>query len=198
MFAGAAGVGKDTSADYLVNSCGYTKLSFAEPLRQASTSVLRNLFQLKGVSDSWMTNRIAKETPLSELLPTSQQAIGTLSNLTPRRVMQLLGTDVIRTHIHADVWALLVKEKIARHREAGITRFVVSDFRFPNEYSVMASIENASVHTILLENATPVSDQHVSANALDGFHFDDVVDNDHTCGYRALYEVLDQIIGRID
>jgi hypothetical protein len=100
--------GKDTFADYLVAKHGFTKLSFATPLKEAA----RDIFLL-----------------------TDEQMYGSLKEVvdprwgrTPRDILQKLGTESVRDVFGQETWVQRCKFGM----EPG-KRYVIADVRFPNE-----------------------------------------------------------------
>lgn len=109
---GRAGVGKDTVADYLENNHGFTKMSFATPLKRALASML-------GVSMAMFENRKWKETELPDL------------GISPRRLMQFMGTQGGRA-CSPELWTRMAEREIVQNylEDAFI---VFADVRFDNE-----------------------------------------------------------------
>lgn len=103
--------GKDTAAKYLIEKWGFTRVAFADSLRESVGS----LYDL-----SWeqMTTELK-----SEVIP----RLG----ITPRQILQDFGAEQRNRDI--DIWARLACEKIAKIQG----HVVVTDFRFPNEYKFM-------------------------------------------------------------
>ncbi len=56
-------------------------------------------------------------------------------NLTPRQVLQQFGQE--QRSRFEDIWAAYVGRQIVEQNKSGRNRFVISDFRFPNEFHVM-------------------------------------------------------------
>ena len=50
--------------------------------------------------------------------------------MTPRRLLQEVGTDCLRNILHQDIWLLTLKHQMQKDPE---TSWVISDIRFPNE-----------------------------------------------------------------
>ncbi len=111
--AGRARVGKDTVADML-SPFGYKKVSFADPIRAAVAeifSVSRHIIYADGM----------KTLPI---MP------GRFSDhITPRFLMQTLGTEWGRNLIDEDIWLKLVQSKW----DVLDSNMVVADVRFENE-----------------------------------------------------------------
>ena len=104
--------GKDTIADYLVNEYFFEKLAFADPLKR----VCKELFDLE---ESYFSD------------PSMKEAVVERWGISPRTMMQRVGTDIVRTHFGNDFWI--------RHMECRLkklppsTRVVISDVRFVSE-----------------------------------------------------------------
>lgn len=126
---GFAGSGKDTVANYLVNNYSFTQLSFAGSLKIALAEILdwdQNF--LMGLTpesrkwrdqvDEWWANRLG------------------IPDFTPRKAMQLFGTDVMRHHFHEDIWVAGIQRKIQR-LVLEDKSVVISDCRHPNEIKIL-------------------------------------------------------------
>lgn len=136
-FVGFIGSGKDTAADYLVNTHGFRRDSFANTLKDAVANVFgwdRTLLEGRTTEarewreqvDTWWADRL--NTP----------------NLTPRLMLQLWGTDVCRVHFHDDIWIASLENKM---RKTG-DNIVISDVRFPNE---IKAIHNAGGRVVRIQ-----------------------------------------------
>jgi hypothetical protein len=121
-FVGFISSGKDTAADYLVNSHGFRRDSFATALKDAVAAVFgwdRTLLegrtaasrQWRDQIDSWWAQRL------------------NIPHLTPRWVLQCWGTDVLRNNFNDDVWIAALENKMRKTTDD----IVISDVRFPNE-----------------------------------------------------------------
>ena len=126
---GFIGSGKDTIADYLVNSHEFRRESFANTLKDAVSKVFgwdRELLEGRTKQarewreqvDPWWAERL--DTP----------------TLTPRWVLQYWGTEVCRKGFHDDIWIASLENKLRNSTD----HIVISDCRFPNE---IKSIRNA-------------------------------------------------------
>jgi hypothetical protein len=117
---GAAGVGKDTVADYLVNRYGFEKKSFAEPLKR----VLLAQDPIIGTDLRYPYTMIH----LSEAL--GRYGEDAVKNVYPlyRRYLQRLGTEGIRA-IDPDFWVNAALKDLDTQKG----KYVFTDVRFPNE-----------------------------------------------------------------
>lgn len=127
---GNIGSGKDTVANILIEERGFTRMSFAQPLKKAVSAIFNWDYSLvEGLTsesrvwreqvDEWWSKRLGIE------------------NLTPRFVLQYIGTNVMRNCFHADIWAASIES----HLSTSTGNVVLSDCRFPNE---LQSIRNSS------------------------------------------------------
>ena len=130
--SGLIGSGKNTAADYLKRSHGFTQLAFADALKDTVGNIFRWPRQLlEGDTDE---SRIFRET-IDEWW---SRRLG-IKNFTPRYALQHIGTDVFRQHFSDSIWILSVESKIADLQEHGYS-VVVTDVRFPNEMSALRSL----------------------------------------------------------
>ena len=114
---GKAGAGKSAVADYLVEQYGFTKLSFAGPLKK----MLRTLDPILEGSDRGFI------THLSDLAHLPEAVIKT-EFPEYRRLLQVLGTDCIRA-LDEDFWVRAAMKQLTDVDG----RYVFDDVRFPNE-----------------------------------------------------------------
>ena len=125
---GFAGAGKSTVASALVATGEFVEVAIALPLKELCVDLVQLFWPSVDVSMECMLDGVLKETPFE---PAVQ--FGTVSaNTTPRQVLQVIGTDVIRKHLGDDTWIRLALQKIKEALGAG-KRVVVSDVRFPDE-----------------------------------------------------------------
>jgi hypothetical protein len=119
---GFIGSGKDTVADYLTSKYGFRRVSFASSLKDAVANIFgwdREL--LEGTTQE---GRIWRE----EVDPWWSERLN-IPNLSPRHILQQLGTDVLRDHFHPDIWVASVENKLRKTTE----NIVITDCRFKNE-----------------------------------------------------------------
>lgn len=111
---GPAGCGKGTVADYLSAYYGYRGTSFATPLKKA-------------VAEIFSIPRHLAFTEVREL----KEGIIEFWGLSPRRMAQLLGTEVGR-NIDPQVWVKNMELRTAEYLKLGMG-IVIDDARFENE-----------------------------------------------------------------
>lgn len=147
---GFAGAGKSTVANYLVEQHGFTRLSFAAPLKK----MLRTLDPVMGpppkfhhydlkfrLSDLWaLAERMCKDFP--ELSPEQWIKDGPWGD-EYRRLLQVLGTDCIRA-VDGDFWVKAATKQITQQHG----KYVFDDVRFPNEAEVIKDFNPMGLWTV--------------------------------------------------
>jgi hypothetical protein len=156
--SGYAQSGKDSTAELLCLNYGYTRKSFAQPMRDAIYTLNPIVFNLNSrVADlvdeyGW---DVAKANP------------------EVRRLLQVFGTEVGRKMLGDDVWI-----KIALSGIKSEDRVVISDVRFPNEADAIKKL-GGIVWRINRRNHSAVNG-HASEHAMDNYMFNHVIYNDGT------------------
>ena len=136
---GFIGSGKDTVAKMLVEK-GAVQDSFASPLKDLCASVFgwpRDMLQ-----GDTIESRDFRETP--DMYWTRKLGI---DQFTPRLAVQLLGTEIMRTHFNQDIWLDSLEYRI-RKNEQQDTMVVVSDCRFKNELDLIKKLNGIVIHVI--------------------------------------------------
>ena len=140
---GAQGSGKDTVTNILVAKYGFVRISFAAALKD----VVAILF-------SWPRHMLEGDTPESRtwrLAPDAEWSLKTgIPGFTPRKALQMVGTDLIRHHIYINLWIDIVEKQIAMILAANPkAKIVVSDCRFTNEVAAVKKIPGARLVRIV-------------------------------------------------
>lgn len=127
-FHGPAGSGKDTCGAVLVDTLGYTKLSFAAPIYKA----------LEAMGFGWPQTQAEKEAAIEwlELRDAGRKARW-------RDLGQTLGTEWGRNLINPDLWLLVAKHTIEQNPN---TSYVFTDVRFENEAAAVREMGGIVVH----------------------------------------------------
>ncbi len=125
-FAGKAGSGKTTIADIFVQNHGFTKVAYADPLKEA-------LAVLTGLPISNFKDSFLKEQTLNEF------------NITPRKMMQLCGTEFVREMIHPDFWIIRMNNTLKEFRK-NKRPVVIDDVRFENEAALIRNMGGVVIH----------------------------------------------------
>lgn len=193
VLCGFAGSGKDTVADWLM-ARGWRKMSFAATLKDAVAAIFgwpRDMLEGATVEsrswrdqvDAWWARRL------------------NIPHLTPRWVLQNIGTEVMRGHFHDDIWIAAVERAIENHKGP----IVITDCRFPNEFRAMCKY-GCQIYDIRRgppppwfqslrdgEITRPPVDLHASEWAWISEHTDATIMNDGT-----LEELYDQLSKRFN
>ena len=186
---GFLGSGKGTAGDILIDQHGFTRISFADAVKDAvstifgwprdllegDTTISRNFREKK---DDWWSDKFGYE-------------------VTPRYMLQLMGTEAGRDVFNSDLWIHTVSRRIdiARKTDPNV-KFVIPDVRFANEIDFirksgghvirvvrgeepewynMALIANKNDQHELMNIHYP--NIHMSEWAWIGQHFDYLLDN---------------------
>lgn len=159
-------VGKDTVADYLCNLYNYQKKSFAEPLKQACQIIF-------GLTEQQLYHQEHKET------------LDMFWNYTPRQLMQILGTDLLRNNFDQNIWTKLMEKYIQNNLN---NYLVIPDIRFQNEADLIKKY-NGIIIKITRTNIEN-SDQHSSEQQT--VDYDYLIKNDEDLIY--LYQHINKIL----
>lgn len=126
---GLIGCGKGTVGDILVEEYGFTKLSFADKLKDGVATVF-----------NWDRAMLEGDTVESREWRETQDDFWsreTGRTITPRLVLQEFGTDCMRHGFDDGIWVSLVKQELVKYPKKN---FVIPDVRFPNEANMIKSI----------------------------------------------------------
>jgi hypothetical protein len=133
---GLIGSGKDTIADILVTGYNFKKISFADPLKDSVSAMF-----------SWPRHLLEGDTEYSRAW--REQLDEFWSNelgypVTPRLVLQKIGTDCMREKFHKEIWVTLLKKKLIDYPD---TNWVISDVRFYNELMMIRNQGGTVIET---------------------------------------------------
>jgi len=126
---GLKGSGKDTLGNILVEKYGFEKLSFAETLKDIVSIIFswdRKLLEgnttksrkFRETIDNWWSKELQKE-------------------ITPRKMLQFIGTDLFRNNFHKDIWVKIIERKLINNNSKNI---VITDCRFLNESEIIKKL----------------------------------------------------------
>jgi hypothetical protein len=172
--SGWARSGKDTAAAYLVENHGFTRMSFAAPMKEA-------LYRLNP--------RITINNVIGTPIRTGVDIYGwdDLKEHGPevRELLQRFGTEVGREMFGKDFWV----DQAIRNSPDG-SKVVVSDVRYPNEADAIKAL-GGSVWRINRLGVFAAND-HASEHALDDYDFTGTIENSSSISElnRQLEEVL--------
>ncbi len=180
--------GKDTIAEYLIKKYGFQRYAFADPIKKAA-------MELFGFTHDQMWGS-AKD----------KESVDPRWNISPRRMLQLMGTELFQYDIHKylhngefnvgrAVWVyrfkLWFEEERKKHLEQNTDfKIVISDVRFLHEIEVLKSMGGTiiDVERPSIENI----DLHVSEVEIKSFEADYKFINSGTI--EELYSKVDEYL----
>lgn len=175
-FAGKRRSGKDTASDILTKKFGFSKISLAHAVKMVCSKSFpehsEKFFDdmLKDVKipvfnlteENYASLESVMERLYGYTYTTPLELKEKLSEVnldTPRAILQLVGTDLIRTCLGHDIWLQIATKKLYKCMD-----YVISDARFQNEReffkakgAVICLIKRPELHTL---------DGHISENDL--------------------------------
>ena len=162
--------GKTTAGKMLAEELQGMEVSFAEPIR-------------KFISENFGYKEETKEDPIGFLdhcpITDNYNRHGARypDQITPRYLMQTLGTEWGRDMIHPELWVLLLHRRLdmlAAHRPLSV--FIVSDLRFDNEAKYIRSMGGEIV--LMTNPEAKFIDSHVSEEGIRSSHITQHIEND--------------------
>lgn len=157
LLSGRKRSGKDTLAERLVKRHGYTRVAFADVLREM-------LLALDPIvdHDEWTDLHLRLSDVVNDEGWEEAKAHPEV-----RRLLQRLGTEAGREILGENVWVEHARKKIA----AIDGPVVVTDTRFPNELDVGSGLDRAVVPVRIERPGLESDDLHPSETALDDHPF---------------------------
>lgn len=148
--SGKSGHGKDAIASILVERHGFVRIALADALKQGAAAIF-------GLSADQLYGR-------------TKELHDPRWGMSPRKILQLLGTEAIREVFGADTWIKALRVKIdeeAARRFGDLPGVVVPDVRFENE--ARAVLGWGGQVWRVSRPGVPAVNPHVSETALDEF-----------------------------
>jgi cytidylate kinase len=172
--SGYAQSGKDTVANYLVKHYGFTKISFADPIRKAlyALNPKVNIADMLGVSLVAAVNGMGWENVKAESSET-------------RSLLQRMGTEVGREMYGKDFWVNQAMLKAQEHEKV-----VLADVRFENEVQAILGASGAVWR--VSKPGVEAANSHLSETSLDTYKFDKHIYNGGSL--EELYSIVDNLI----
>ena len=172
---GEQGSGKDTVANILISEYGFVKLTFASTLKDVVAILFswpRDL--LEGLTEE---SRLWRET-VDDFWSTKLS----IPSFTPRKALQMIGTDLFRIHFNNDIWINIIENKIgAMLKNNPNTNIVISDCRFTNEFSLIKQFSDSYIIMILREKNNSINKlYHSSETEWVNYNFDAILQNDNS------------------
>lgn len=165
--------GKDTVANLIIawRPRQLRRYSFAKPLKEGVKSMF-------GWTDEDIEDRSKKE------------AVDDFWGFSPRKAMQLLGTEYGRNLLRDDLWIKAAERYHLRSQEQS-QGTIITDVRFENEATwVRAQADSILIHVKDPTRVAPAGPVHVSEAGVAFVDGDVTIDNDKSLGIKHLEDVL--------
>lgn len=160
--------GKDTIADYLVKEHGFVKLSFASAIKDIVAIIF-------GWSRERLEGLKVEDRQWREEVDPKWANLLNIPCLTPRYVLQYLGTEVFRNHFHKDIWTKIVENQLSFYENV-----VVSDCRFANEIEMIKQNGGKIIQVHRDDHVLDIGAKHLSELEWIQCHYDRVIKNNGT------------------
>ena len=167
LYSPAPGCGKTTAANLLIE---HERVSFAAPLKRAVWRLLDEL-----------------GFPGFHCVYEDKEAIIPEIGVSPRHMMQTLGTEWGRACIHPDFWVMIARAETQRIMDDGGS-VVIDDVRFPNEAAMIHDLGGELWR--IDRPGVSYDGSHESEGALEDITPDRVIVNDGT-----IDQLLEKIYG---
>lgn len=168
-FSGYARAGKDTAAEVLIKEFGFTKIAFADKLREVLYA-LNPVVGFRTYPAGGMSNKLLKDV-IDDIGWESYKE----SEYGPeiRRLIQRMGTEAGRNILGQNIWV----DSAFTNVESD-ARIVITDVRFPNE--AQAVVSRGGMVIRINKTGNSPANSHPSENALDDWPFNLIVENHST------------------
>lgn len=164
--------GKDTIAEYLVKCHNFKRIGFADALKEGC----RQMFSLTD----------------EQLYGDKKEVVDSYWKLTPRYILQFVGTECLRDVFDKDIWIKAVEKKILAEPNAN---WVITDVRFPNEADAVARWNGMLVK---VERPSARAQNgilgHPSEVAMEAFEGWDYTLHNNTNIHAALYDEVERML----
>jgi len=190
---GFIGSGKGTVGEYLVSHHGFKSESFAKNLKDSVSAIFgwpRAL--LEGDTEE---SRIWRERPDAYWSTKLNKPV------TPRWVLQYMGTEVMRNNFIDDIWILSLEKRIADATQP----IVITDVRFPNEVAmikrlggtllwVRRSLEPSWLELALTDKPKLRSLDIVHPSEYEWVGVDNYIEVQNIASLNELHSIIDNIV----
>lgn len=200
---GAADSGKGTVGKILNENYGFRNESFAGPVKDCCFATF-----------GWSRHLLEGDTTVSRVFRETKDEYWSLKlgyDVTPRLMMQKMGTEAVRDGIDNDIWLLSLLNRVTN---SPYNNWVITDTRFPNEIQFVKDNGGKVILVMrekkpwwdaaLFDNNNPheafrmskeFPDIHISEWAWIGQSFDYIIENNGTL--EDLEKTVDKLIHMI-
>lgn len=155
--------GKDSISDMFINEFGFVKRSFAGPLKEACRIIF-------GFSDEQVNGNL-------------KEKIDETWGMTPRYILQAVGTDLFRNQIDKNIWIKSMECFLRNNPDKNV---IVPDIRFANEADFIRSCPGRQGILIKVERPSlgVNKDTHPSETEMENYNnFDFLIVNNQSLAY---------------
>lgn len=207
--AGKLESGKDTVADYLVNNYGYKKMAFADNLKHLAIEVFgvthEQCYTTEGkfkefdepmiltekhctLIGVWLRDKNHWKFQMENLMLLDEVLKKGMSFKSPRELLQLLGTEIMRDCFDDDIHAKIVFQQIERE---GLKNVAIADARFENERRIVKEHGGQLVIVDCIQTREQESTHRSETGLGDKFDYNHCIVNDKEAGLDNLYFLVD-------
>jgi hypothetical protein len=164
-----ARAGKDTIADHLVEKWGFKKIAFADALKRGCMEIFGLTYE--------------------QCYGNTKEVVDEFWEVTPRFILQKVGTECLRNVYDPDIWVKSVQKKVTNG-----DNWVICDTRFINEAYAVKSWGGIVVRVDRPNSkASGGIEKHVSEIEMDNYNeWDHTIKNDGS--FSLLYERVDELV----
>lgn len=201
LLEGRKGAGKSALGSILQRDHGFREFALADPLRDVAVTAFDALSSaLRRPLEAPLTVDACKDPATKEAhlrCADGEPLFLAGRPLTPRWLLQWLGTDVMRACLGEDVWVQAAAHAVER---SGATRVVVTDVRFHNEAALLPELLRARgfrvvrVRVVNPDEAPLPADAHASEREADALPHEVEVTNDKARGLGALERAASELV----
>ena len=191
---GLARSGKDTIAEYLVNTHGYTRVAYADIMKD----MLCDTFNIYREELDAFKNDSNSTIAVLDVNQSADFVKYNLLKVTFRNILENFG-QMMKKHFGENVWSALLIDKINAEVINGNTKIVISDLRFLIEYTDLRGTF-MDLHIMEVNRGLKPSTQHPAENEYLSIPKDLIVDNtkDVVNSYSQVLTYLESLKTRKD
>lgn len=138
---GLASAGKDSIADFIIkDKPEFTKIKMAHHLKDVCSLLFSmDRKMLEGETPDDRIKREEIDTYWNE------RVYDNLKPFTPRKALQIIGTNLLRDKVCQDMWVACLEKKI---KENNLKNVIIPDIRFPNEIDMIKRLNGKIIRVI--------------------------------------------------
>jgi hypothetical protein len=174
--SGLKGSGKDTAAEVMIEEYGFTRIAFADALREALVVLNPYIDEVVSSDTEYDSVSYVVPTPLAELVEEYGWDYTKRNFPEARRLLQVMGTEVGRMLFGENVWIDYLVKKYPNISRTN-TRYVITDCRFENEAQF---VQDAFGKIVWIARPGVESDGHASESNIVETYADHFIENDTT------------------